>query len=996
MVVYLGSQRVGTSVVVSTGSTPIQEISLPVGQPLKTEEPFANETKGYVEQGNYVFSTEGDEVTEANVFQTGGTIGNDYVYTGAQGAYLTLPKPAPIQTADTWEFRTKYTFKAGQEISRILDTSADYENYSTPILAQWQNNNLYVWLSSRTGDPPDIVNAGNTGLSLVDNTTYYIKFGFTGTQYYVDYNTTGWDDTFTRQWTYTTTTKACCNDPMSLMGTPADSDVSSLGNMDLKETSITINNNLWWTGTRTVSSNYTYPDFVNTMKTYYANGTNVEIFGGVNGTQNGGTLTKNGVFTGAQGAYIDPSVDIAFQDADSWEFRTKYTHKSSGGGSVGQCLVGRKSNSNLYHWLIYIKSDKLKIYLSSTNSGWDIQDSDPSDVYQYECQDNVTYWLKVGFSGTEYYAYISTNGTDYTQILSVSSTSKVYNQGGMYLMKDNQESSSYAVGSMYLGETSVLINGVEYWRAANVINAKENANGLILYDLNDYTLSKYYGVDFTNNRVKLPTIDNMENIYYMVSPNYRNEAGGSPQPVPPTPPTPSQGLPLSIGQPVYLAGELNPEVEGYTKQGDYVFSTEGDEVTEANVIQTGGTMSNDSVFTGGSGAYLTLPEAAPIQTADTWEFRTKYTFKDRGSSLSVIMHTSSNQDNFSTPYLAVVPQSANNVHIWLSIAPYNLFVNSAKSDLILVDNTTYYIKFGFTGTQYYLSANTTGWDDSFTEYWTCTTTIKACCEVPMALMNAPWSLTTDYSEGDMDLKETSIIINGVLWWEGAKIYTSNYAYPDFVNTMKTLYTADNTSLAFYDLSGDEKINTLWGIDTTNNRIKTPIVNKDLNIYYCVGKNYSVSNDILYYTVKPYEQNPAMTDYTTDGFTASASNEYSGCQAYKGFNKDYTGENCWYSDDVSSEPWLALKFNQPYVIKSVQIDNENASPANFKDGYIQGRKLNSDTWVNLYTITNRPDTTAYSETYQINNSDKFIEFRLLITAAYSGYATSIQNINVNFE
>ena len=96
MVVYLGSQRVGTSVVVSTGSTPVQEISLPIGQPLKTEEPFANETKGYVEQGNYVFSTEGDEVTEANVTQTGGTMGSDYVYTGAQGAYLTLPKPAPI------------------------------------------------------------------------------------------------------------------------------------------------------------------------------------------------------------------------------------------------------------------------------------------------------------------------------------------------------------------------------------------------------------------------------------------------------------------------------------------------------------------------------------------------------------------------------------------------------------------------------------------------------------------------------------------------------------------------------------------------------------------------------------------------------------------------------------------------------------------------------------------------------------------------------------
>lgn len=503
-----------------TPPTPSQGLPLSIGQPVYMGSELNPEVEGYVEQGDYVFSTEGDEVIEANVTQTGGTMGNDYVYTGAQSAYLTLPEAAPIQTADTWEFRTKYTYKTGGTVSCILFPSSITDDFSTPRLAVWTGNNIYVWLSSRTGDPPDIVNAGNTNLSVVDNTTYYIKFGFTGTQYYFDYNTTGWDDTFTRQWTYTTTTKACCETPMTLMGAPSNANASSLGDMDLQETSITINNNLWWTGTRTVSSNYTYPDFVNTMKTYYANGTSIEIFDGVNGTQNGGTLTENGVFTGAQNAYIDPSVDIAFQDADSWEFRTKYTHKSSGGGSAGQCLVGRKNNSNLYHWLIYIKSDKLKIYFSSTNSGWDIQNSDSSSVYQYEFQDNVTYWLKVGFSGTEYYAYISTNGTDYTQILSVSSTSKVYNQGGMYLMKDNQESNSYAVGSMYLVETSVLINGVEYWRAANVINAKENANGLTLYDLNDYTLSKYYGVDSVNNRVKLPVIDNTKNIYMLTGDNY--------------------------------------------------------------------------------------------------------------------------------------------------------------------------------------------------------------------------------------------------------------------------------------------------------------------------------------------------------------------------------------------------------------------------------------------------------------------------------------------
>ena len=143
-------------------------------------------------------------------------------------------------------------------------------------------------------------------------------------------------------------------------------------------------------------------------------------------------------------------------------------------------------------------------------------------------------------------------------------------------------------------------------------------------------------------------------------------------------------------------------------------------------------------------------------------------------------------------------------------------------------------------------------------------------------------------------------------------------------------------------------------------------------------------------------NPPMTANSMNGWTASACHANSGNEAYKGFNKDMTGENCWWTGTgLNLRCWLALSFDTLYKIRSVEIVNENASPENFRNALIQFRTDSNAQWETLYEIVNRPNITGYSEEYIINSNTSFKEFRLYITSSHSS-TVSIQNININFK
>ncbi len=109
----------------------------------------------------------------------------------------------------------------------------------------------------------------------------------------------------------------------------------------------------------------------------------------------------------------------------------------------------------------------------------------------------------------------------------------------------------------------------------------------------------------------------------------------------------------------------------------------------------------------------------------------------------------------------------------------------------------------------------------------------------------------------------------------------------------------------------------------------------------------------------------MTSNEMNGWSASANRANSGCEAFKGFNKDLSGENCWRPGNSPSFPcWISLPFDTLYKIRSVEIMNETASPENFRNALIQFRISEDDDWETLYEIKNRPNVTAYIEELEL--------------------------------
>lgn len=185
-----------------------------------------------------------------NSTNTGCAISNG-VATASSGAYILLPSAPSLSTASSWEFKTKYTFITSSSYPTIIGSSTS-NYYGFPTLYN-VSGALCVCLTS-TGSNWNIASNTSTGLSMVNGTTYYFKFGYDGTQYYLKYNTDG-SENYTTQWTLTSSFKAYVTVAPMLMNMGYNlSTYYSAGSMDLTKTSIKINGSLWWEAYPTIKS----------------------------------------------------------------------------------------------------------------------------------------------------------------------------------------------------------------------------------------------------------------------------------------------------------------------------------------------------------------------------------------------------------------------------------------------------------------------------------------------------------------------------------------------------------------------------------------------------------------------------------------------------------------------------------------------------------------------------------------------------------------------
>lgn len=174
-----------------------------------------------------------------NGINSGCVISNG-VATGGSGCYVSLSSTLPISNANSWEFKTKYTHVSRSVVQAVLTGTQDK---TSPCLFITSAGVLGLCLTSN-GTSWDIVNGGNTTLVMTNGSTYYLKFGFDSVNgYYVKYNTDG-GQTYTTCYTNSSTTKSVSTTyPYFLNSSWSE---YSLGSLDLSQTSITINDYLWW------------------------------------------------------------------------------------------------------------------------------------------------------------------------------------------------------------------------------------------------------------------------------------------------------------------------------------------------------------------------------------------------------------------------------------------------------------------------------------------------------------------------------------------------------------------------------------------------------------------------------------------------------------------------------------------------------------------------------------------------------------------------------
>lgn len=172
-----------------------------------------------------------------------------------------------------------------------------------------------------------------------------------------------------------------------------------------------------------------------------------------------GTLTENNyVYSG-----FNPSNFISVTNPlnpanKTWEVKMKFTTGSNVNDYQALFHAGwARTDAGRYGIGFAITGNKFNFFNSNTGSSWLVAENTSEIV-----NSNTDYWVKFGFTGSLYYFDYSTNGSDYTRPISVSSTLGTYSpliftNIGAYQRTLVQQCFT---GSIDMSQTSITVDGV--------------------------------------------------------------------------------------------------------------------------------------------------------------------------------------------------------------------------------------------------------------------------------------------------------------------------------------------------------------------------------------------------------------------------------------------------------------------------------------------------------------------------------------------------------
>lgn len=148
-----------------------------------------------------------------------------------------------------------------------------------------------------------------------------------------------------------------------------------------------------------------------------------------------------------------------------WEVKMKFTTGSDFTATTAPIIFSSAYNNsdyginlNFYHSSSH---EEFNLYISHNGSNWLF------DVWgTHKVQLNTTYWVKFGWTGTEYYLDYSTNGKDYIRDITYVSSVAAHTLGSnsVTCIGISSKKTGPFNGSIDLSETELLINGETFYK----------------------------------------------------------------------------------------------------------------------------------------------------------------------------------------------------------------------------------------------------------------------------------------------------------------------------------------------------------------------------------------------------------------------------------------------------------------------------------------------------------------------------------------------------
>lgn len=233
------------------------------------------ETKGWALQGTYVYkdavagsrygypdfynkcveefenSSNSQTYLKSNVTKVGSLVDNQGALSGfSTSDYATLPSVLP--SVSNWEYGLKVKFSAVNTTQYFFNTNASGV-YS--FLLGLNTGGVFSVHASSNGSSWNIASDIAGRLAVQTNTYYYVKFGFNGTEYYVDYSLTGEVDSYVRDITIATTALIPQPNAPANIGKGWSTGEAPNMTVDLSYSYLDVNGQRFWSGTDTITKN---------------------------------------------------------------------------------------------------------------------------------------------------------------------------------------------------------------------------------------------------------------------------------------------------------------------------------------------------------------------------------------------------------------------------------------------------------------------------------------------------------------------------------------------------------------------------------------------------------------------------------------------------------------------------------------------------------------------------------------------------------------------